>query len=105
MSLGGIFDFDTRKERLVEVERELEDPKVWDNPERAQELGRERVSLAGVVNTIETLDKGLADARELLDMAVEEQDADTVEAVREELDRLNRELEEQIGRASCRERG
>src|SRR5690554_717026 len=94
MSLGGIFDFDTRKERLVEVERELEDPKVWDNPERAQELGRERVSLAGVVNTIETLDKGLADARELLDMAVEEQDADTVEAVREELDRLNRELEE-----------
>jgi len=94
MSLGGIFDFDTRKERLVEVERELEDPKVWDNPERAQELGRERVSLAGVVNTIETLDKGLADARELLDMAVEEQDADTVKAVREELDRLNRELEE-----------
>lgn len=94
MSLGGIFDFDTRKERLVEVERELEDPKVWDNPERAQELGRERVSLAGVVNTIETLDKGLADARELLDMAVEEQDADTVEAVREELDRLNRELGE-----------
>jgi len=94
MSLGGIFDFDTRKERLVEVERELEDPKVWDNPERAQELGRERVSLAGVVNTIETLDKGLADARELLDMAVEEQDADTVEAVREELDRLNREVEE-----------
>src|SRR5690554_6167958 len=93
MSLGGIFDFDTRKERLVEVERELEDPTVWNNPERAQELGRERSSLSDIVTTIEDLDSGLRDARELLDMAVEEQDEDTVDSVREELDRLNRELE------------
>src|SRR3990167_2241712 len=82
---GGIFDFDTRKERLVEVNLELEDPKIWDNPEYAQALGKERSALEAVVNTIETLDTGLDDAQELLDMAVEEQDADTVEAVQSEL--------------------
>ena len=39
---GGIFDYDTKRERLEEVTRELENPNVWDNPERAQQLGKER---------------------------------------------------------------
>jgi peptide chain release factor 2 len=57
-------------------------------------LGRERSLLEGVVQTIEDLESGLADARELLDMAVEEQDADTVAAVEAELDDLCKKLEE-----------
>ena len=40
--LGGIFDYETKSERLEEVTRELENPNVWDNPERAQLLGKER---------------------------------------------------------------
>ena len=36
---GGIFDYDQRSERLTEVERELEQPSVWDDPERAQTWG------------------------------------------------------------------
>ena len=43
--LGGIFDYDTKPERLEEVSRELENPNVWDNPQRAQELGNERAPL------------------------------------------------------------
>ncbi len=89
---GGIFDFDTRKERLVEVERELEDPKIWDSPERAQALGKERVLLESVVSTIETLLTGLGDAEELLDMAVEEQDADLVSEVESELQTMSKQL-------------
>ena len=38
---GGIFDYDQKSERLVEVTRELESADVWNNPERAQALGRE----------------------------------------------------------------
>ena len=49
---GGIFDYDTKKERLVEVERELELPEIWNEPDRAQALGKERSSLEIVVNTI-----------------------------------------------------
>jgi len=91
--LGGIFDFDVKKERLVEVERELEDPDVWNEPEKAQELGRERSGLELVVNTIESLESGLSDAQELLDMAVEEQDEDTVTEVETELSELSGKLE------------
>jgi len=46
-----------------------------------------------VVKTIETMDAGLADAKDLLDMAVEEDDADSVEAVEEELADLKAQLE------------
>jgi len=81
MLLGGIFDFDVKNERLVEVLRELENPKIWDNPEQAQALGKERGQLEVVVNTINELDRGLTDAEELLLMAVEEDDEDTVETV------------------------
>ncbi len=83
---GGIFDFDNKSERLVEVLRELENPKIWDNPEQAQELGKERGQLETVVNTITELDRGLADAEELLLMAIEEDDEETVDTVVGDLD-------------------
>jgi peptide chain release factor 2 len=79
--LGGIFDFETKSERLVEVLRELENPKIWDTPELAQALGKERGQLENVVNTILELDRGLADAEELLLMAIEEDDEETVDTV------------------------
>ncbi len=91
--LGGIFDFDIKQERLVEVSRELEDPGVWEQPEKAQALGRERASLEAVVETIEKLETGLGDAQELLDIAVEEQDEDTVNEVESELSALQAQLE------------
>ena len=77
MPLGGIFDFDIKSERLVEVLLELENPKIWDNPEVAQALGKERGQLEVIVNTINELDRGLTDAEELLLMAIDENDEET----------------------------
>lgn len=92
MCLGGIFDYDLKKERLAEVELDLGEPSVWDKPERAQALGRERASLEMVVKTIDDLDNGVRDSRELLDMAVEEDDESMVADVQAELDRLDKQL-------------
>ena len=92
MCLGGIFDYDLKKERLAEVELDLAEPSVWENPERAQSLGRERSALEMVVKTIDDLDSGVADSRELLDMAVEEDDESMVADVQAELDRLDKQL-------------
>ncbi|WP_193164584.1 peptide chain release factor 2 [Microbulbifer hainanensis] len=90
--LRGYLDYDSKKERLTEVELELAEPSVWENPERAQELGRERSSLETVVKTIETLDSGISDCRELLEMAVEENDEDAVTEVSGEIDGLQKQL-------------
>ncbi|TCK05628.1 peptide chain release factor 2 [Marinobacterium mangrovicola] len=85
-------EYDVKKERLEEVERELEDPEVWNNPDNAQQLGRERSSLEGVVSTIDALETGVSDARELLDLAVEEDDEDTVAEVESEVASLTEKL-------------
>ncbi|KZX73975.1 peptide chain release factor 2, partial [Oleiphilus sp. HI0009] len=77
---------------MVEVTRELEDPAVWDNPENAQALGKERSSLEAVVTTIEDLESGLNDCQDLLDMAVEEQDEDAVNDVQSEIESLEEKL-------------
>ena len=82
---GGIFDYEAKKEQLEEVLRELEDPNVWNDPEKAQKLGQQRVSLQGIVDVFESLDAGLGDAGDLLELAREEDDEDTVTAVEKDL--------------------
>ena len=77
--------FEIKSERLVEVLRELEDPNIWNNPAEAQALGKERGLLETVVNTLLELDQGLEDSAELLEMAVEEQDEETLETVIDDL--------------------
>ncbi|MEN5118609.1 peptide chain release factor 2 [Luteimonas sp. TWI662] len=80
-ALRGYLDYDARRERLEEVERELEDPTVWNDPERAQALGRERAMLDKIVNGIRDLTEGLDGAAELLELAESENDEDTAQAV------------------------
>ncbi|HEB27904.1 MAG TPA: peptide chain release factor 2 [Porticoccus sp.] len=91
--LRGYLDYLNKKDRLAEVELELGDPEVWNDPDRAQELGRERASLEMVVETIETLDSGILDTRELLEMAAEEEDVDTVADIEAEIAQLGAHLE------------
>jgi len=71
---------------LTEVGRELEDPDVWNNQDRAQALGQERAQLEAVVMVLETLKTGLVDAEELLALAVDEDDAETVGELTVDLD-------------------
>ena len=93
-SSGGIFDYDNKAERLVEVEHELADPKIWDNPERAQSLGKERAALEIIVDYIREIEEGLRDASELLSIAAEEKDAGTVQSVAKDVDNYEKKVEE-----------
>ena len=71
---------------------ELEDPAVWTQPARAQELGRERARLEKEVGTFARLDSGLTEAQELLELARAEQDTEIAGAVGNDLKRLDQEL-------------
>ncbi len=68
-------------ERLEEVTRELENPDVWNDSERAQALGRERAGLDRNVSGLRELHDGLIGALELLELAESEADQDTADAV------------------------
>ncbi|MFC3852812.1 peptide chain release factor 2 [Salinispirillum marinum] len=92
--LRGYLDYAVKKERLQEVELELGDAKIWDNPDYAQKLGQERSALEHTVGTIDQLDQGVADVQDLLELAVEEDDQDTLTEVENDLKKLFASLEE-----------
>jgi len=91
--LGGIFDYDRKVERLEEVNRELESPDIWNKPENAQTLGRERSQLEKVVHGIRDLTDGLVGAAELLDLAEMEDDESTALAVVDDVERYAKDVE------------
>lgn len=91
--LGGTFDYDLKKERLEEVSRELEMPDVWNEPERAQALGKEQANLEAIVETIDELESGSEDVEGLIDLAVEAEDEDTFKEAEAEADAMVEKLE------------
>lgn len=66
--------------------RELEDPAVWSDPDRAQALGKERAQLEETVQTLDHLTQGLKDAGELLELVLEEGDEDTIASIAADLE-------------------
>lgn len=85
MNFGGIFDFDVKAEKLAQVSAELSDPHIWNDPKKAQDLGREKKTLEQVVLTLTHIDTQLQDANELFSLARLEQDNDTLFAIEEDV--------------------
>ena len=82
---GGIFDYAHKARRLLEVERELEDPSIWNDQDRAQALGKERAALVAVVERLDEYTQTVQDLSELLPLAIADNDQETIEVVAQEL--------------------
>ncbi len=80
-------------ERLTEVERELEQPNVWETPEKAQALGKERSTLELVVKTLSSMKENLDGAGEMLEFAAEENDEASLAELISELKGFKKEIE------------
>ena len=90
---GGIFDYDAKSERLHVVNAELEDPTVWNDPKRAQDLGREKKSIEDVVNTLTSLAQSIADSTELFELAAADSDDETLIAIETDAEQFQATLE------------
>ena len=73
---------------MVEVELELGDSAVWEKPEYAQALGKERSSLEAIVHAIDILYSGIKDVEELFKLAFDESDEDLYAEANKDLDNL-----------------
>lgn len=71
---------------------ELGESAVWEKPEYAQDLGRERARLEAVVTTIDDLYEGLRDAGDIIELAQEENDPALLTEVQSDLDALEKKL-------------
>jgi len=82
---GGVFDWEPALRHLDELNARVEDPTLWDNAAEAQALMRERQRLAGQVDAVRSLERGLEDAVALAEMADEEGDESSLDEARDEL--------------------
>ena len=71
----------------------LEDPSVWNNPQEAQQLGQERASLEASTTALDSLSLKTEEASELLALAREEEDSESVDLIAVEADQALAELE------------
>lgn len=90
---GGTFDYEVKKDRLAEVELELGDAAVWEKPEYAQALGKERSDLEAVVLTIDRLYSGITEVEELYSLAEDESDQELLDAADKDLNHLEEQLQ------------
>ncbi len=89
---GGIFDYAVKADRLVVVNAELEDPNVWNDPKRAQDLGREKKLLEGTTLKLDHLKQHSSDTAELFEMAQMEDDVDTMTVLEADVATLEDEV-------------
>ncbi|HBZ58672.1 MAG TPA: peptide chain release factor 2, partial [Sutterella sp.] len=88
-----MFDLDRKERRLEEVCREVENPDLWNNPEQAQKITKEKKSLEDLVGSFARLTSGISDARELFAMSLEEGDEAGAEMVAGEVEPVAAEVE------------
>ncbi len=92
---GGVFDWDPALRKLDELNARVEDPTLWDKPEAAQALMRERTRLQSQVDAVLSLERDLGDALGYAEMADEEGDEASLEEARGQL----KAIRERAGRA------
>lgn len=94
MPYGGIFDYDKKNDRLAEVIQLSEDPAVWADPQRSQELGKERRLLESIVINLRQLSQEADNTQELFALAKEEDDHDTLDSLQQDVSQLIQHVED-----------
>ncbi len=92
---GGVFDWEPALRRLDELNARVEDPTLWDKPEEAQAVMRERTRLSGQIEAVREIERGLNDAVEFAELADLEGDEESLEEARASL----RALKDRAARA------
>ena len=93
--LRRFLDWDRAQKRLDELNLQVEDPSLWDDPKAAQELMRERRRIEEAMSATQSIERELADTAELIELAESEGDTalvdDGVRALGELAERAERD--------------
>src|SRR5699024_3213191 len=89
-----IFDYDSKWHRLQVVNLELENPDLWNNPEQAQAISKEKKSLDDVVLVLDKLKNDLHDSQELLELIIDENDDDAFIALEKSIQQYSKVIED-----------
>lgn len=88
------FDLAGKERRIEELERKIEEPGFWDNPEESQKLMKELKNLQELVKTIHGLYTSYDDINLLIEMGYEENDESLVKELEQEIQEFEKVFEE-----------
>ena len=94
MNYGGIFDVEVKERRLEELEQAIQNPQVWEDPDKMQKLNQEKAGLDKTVADWRQMNQRIEDAQVLLEMAEEAEDEDSYQELVAELQQLQAKAEE-----------
>lgn len=89
----GSLDLESKEKRIAELDRMMEEPGFWDNPDESTKIVRENKSLKDTVERYQKLAVGFEDIGGMIEMGNEENDPDMVPEIREMLDEFIAELD------------
>lgn len=92
MTPGGSFDVEGKKAELIELRKQASAPDLWNDQDRAKELTQRLAKYEGIIENVAALAGRIDDADVLLQLAAEEDDADTAREATAELVALQSEL-------------
>lgn len=85
MKLGGIFDYDGKKQQLDSIYLELNDPDIWSDIDKTNKLSRHKKQLEQIVLEIDELTNNLTNSHDFFNLAKSEQDDATMLSIQAEL--------------------
>lgn len=86
-------DLDNKQKRIEELEADMEAPAFWDDTEKSQKSMKELKALKAAFEKYDELVQGLEDAKTLIEMADEENDASLIPEVDSEITAFEEKLE------------
>ena len=87
------FDLANKRDRVEELDKTMEDPGFWDDPEHSAKIVQESKKLKSVIERYESLESARDDILMLIEIAEEENDASVLEEVEDSLQQFEQEYE------------
>ena len=87
-------DLENKERRITELDKSMEEPGFWDDPERSTKTVREAKNLKDTVDGYKHLEQQYEDIQVMIEMGYEENDPAMIPEIQEMLDEFVKELEE-----------
>ncbi len=81
-------DLESKKQRIEELERQMEAPDFWDEPEKSNQYMKELKGIKDIVGEIERIENAYEDILVMIEMGIEEEDPNLVSEIRNDMDQM-----------------
>ena len=88
-----VFDTENLQKKITELENQLQDPNIWNDPQKAQSLSQQLSELKNSFDELKSWESQAEDVEVLIELSQEENDSSVYEEIAEHISKLTKELD------------